>query len=288
MLRTAIASLTLLSAPVLAGEKVYLSLGDSLAFGYTTVATSTEPSFGDRGYVAPYADWLATQDAGVRPKVVNLGITGESTATFFDTSNPARAVNLTYGGASISQSSKLGQVVADEQGLGNTIESVSVALGANDIFQVVLQPGFIDLPGAQQLGAIFAALQSALDNYTLAMTQVRSLLPQADLLIIGQYNPFAAVPESPAAAFAPLIVDALNQINTNIAAAFAGRYIDTFSAFAGNEGAYTQILLDGPPGSNPHPTPAGYAAIAAAMVPAPGAALVLGTLVLTLRRRRAA
>jgi lysophospholipase L1-like esterase len=275
-------------APALAGEKVYLSLGDSLAFGYTTVATSTEPSFGDRGYVAPYADWLATRDGGVRPKVVNLGITGESTASFFDTSNAARAVNLTYGGMSLSQSAKLAQVVSDEGALGNAIETVSVALGANDIFQVVLQPGFIDLPGAQQLGAIFAALQSALDNYTLAMTQVRSLLPEADLLIIGQYNPFAAVPESPASAFAPLIVDALNQINTNVASAFGGRYIDTFSAFAGNEAVYTQILLDGPPGSNPHPTPAGYAAIAAAMIPAPSSAVVLVGLIVGVRRRRAA
>lgn len=286
-LLTAIA-LFCVATPSLAAEKVYLSLGDSLAFGYTTVATSTDPSFGDRGYVAPYADWLSTQNGGVRPKVVNLGITGESTGGFFDTSNPARAVNLTYGGAAISQSAKMAQVVGEEAALGNTIETVSVALGANDIFSVVLQPGFIDLPGAQQLGAIFAALDMALANYTLAMSQVRSLLPTADLIIMGQYNPFTIVPESPAQAFAPLIVGALNQINTNVAAAFGGRYIDTLSLFAGNETAYTWITTDGPVGSNPHPTPAGYGAMAQAMIPAPACVLPLFALALGARRRRAA
>src|SRR5262245_726290 len=59
------------SQPARSGpSQTYLALGDSLAFGQTT--PPLQPSFGDQGYVKPYADWLATQNGGIRPNVINL------------------------------------------------------------------------------------------------------------------------------------------------------------------------------------------------------------------------
>src|SRR6516165_310600 len=86
--RSALSALILLGlAPLLPavarGEdrgRTYLALGDSLAFGVSNI----DPvSYGDQGYVKPYADWLATQDDGVRPNVINLAISGESSESFF-------------------------------------------------------------------------------------------------------------------------------------------------------------------------------------------------------------
>jgi hypothetical protein len=58
-----------LPAAATAGQmQDYLTRGASLAFGETnTIPTS----FGDQGYVGPYADFLAGQNGGVCPTVIN-------------------------------------------------------------------------------------------------------------------------------------------------------------------------------------------------------------------------
>ena len=43
-------------------DMIYLALGDSSAFGETN--RTQNPSYGDRGYVAPFADYLATRYGG--------------------------------------------------------------------------------------------------------------------------------------------------------------------------------------------------------------------------------
>ena len=45
--------------------ETYLALGDSIAFGVTNVFPV---SFGDQGYVCLFADFLATQANGIRPR----------------------------------------------------------------------------------------------------------------------------------------------------------------------------------------------------------------------------
>jgi len=60
-----------------------------------------------------------------------------------------------------------------------------------------------------------------------------------------------------------------------VAAPFGATYVDVFTPFLGNELAYTYIW----DGLNVHPTPAGYRAIAGAMVaavPEPGSLALLG------------
>ena len=64
------------AAPV----QTYLALGDSIAFGETDVIPL---SFGDQGYVKPFADFLATQNGGARPNVINLAFPGETSSSFF-------------------------------------------------------------------------------------------------------------------------------------------------------------------------------------------------------------
>jgi len=65
----------LFAAPAIAGPlETYLALGDSIAFGQTDIIPV---SLGDQGYVTLYADFLAKQNAGVRPNVANLAFPGD-------------------------------------------------------------------------------------------------------------------------------------------------------------------------------------------------------------------
>src|SRR3981189_3098459 len=65
----------LFAAPAIAGPlETYLALGDSIAFGQTDIIPV---SLGDQDYVTLYADFLAKQNAGVRPNVANLAFPGD-------------------------------------------------------------------------------------------------------------------------------------------------------------------------------------------------------------------
>src|SRR4051812_12723882 len=67
-------------SPAAAGP-ILLVVGDSSAFGETD--RSRDPSNGDRGYVAPFADYLgAARYGGQRPAVLNLAIDGETSSSY--------------------------------------------------------------------------------------------------------------------------------------------------------------------------------------------------------------
>lgn len=72
--------LTATISPAQPVAAVYIALGDSITFGETDL--EYVPSFGDRGYVGLYADRLASRNGGDRPKVINLAIDGETSASF--------------------------------------------------------------------------------------------------------------------------------------------------------------------------------------------------------------
>jgi hypothetical protein len=109
-------------------------------------------------------------------------------------------------------------------------------------------------------------------NYTRSLTEIRTLLPNATLIMPGTYNPYAALPDSPLATIAPLAVQALNQVVEGEAAAFGGRYVDLYTPLLGHEAQYTFVLTP-PAGSNNHLNDLGYSVMGAqavsAIVPEP-------------------
>lgn len=291
---SAVVGLMSLSTVSFAQTRTYLALGDSYGFGYQTGALPDEYGPGDWGYVAPYADWLATRQGfgGVRPNVVNVSVPGETVGSFYDTSNLGRIYNSNYNFfQGPSQVAMLTQKVQQELGAGRVISTVSVSLGGNDLLALRSQAGFASLSLAQQRAAVDSALATMQTGYTRVLASVRSLLPDAELLVVGYFNPFPGAPDS---VFAPVSQYAIDQINVRIAAVAAGaggRFVDIAPRFVGNEAAWSYIAAD-PVGSNIHPNALGYAQIAHAMIPSPGAAAVGGMMVLTVacrgRRRRAA
>lgn len=291
-----LAALMLASAtPRLAhgGSMTYIALGDSVAFGETDFTKN--PSYGDRGYVSKFADHLAASNGGVRPNVVNLGVDGETTTSFFGGGQVLAPQNLNYPSASTSQNTLLVSKIASEQAAGNTIGAVTVSLGANDLFAVVGGPNFFSLSPAQQQQAILASMSTIQNNYTAMLTELKALAPTAAITVVGYYNPYPAVPGSPLAPLAGPAIQLLNAVIAGQAAAFGAKFVDTYAAFQGKEGSLTYITAP-PSGTNVHPNDAGYDAIAIAInpVPEPTTFALLGVVGIGMigrsayRRRRAA
>jgi lysophospholipase L1-like esterase len=258
----------------------YLVLGDSMAFGETNFTNN--PSNGDRGYVKPYADLLAAQNGGVRPNVINLGVDAETSTTFFNggpagdgtvSGKPAPQLNLNYPNPSTSQNSLLLSTIAAEKAAGHTISSVSLQLGANDLFVAVNTPGFFSLTPAAQQAKIAQTLGTIQANDATLLTELKTQLPNTNLVLLGYHNPFNANPSSPLGMLADPAIKALNTLIAGEAAAFGTRYVDTYTPFLGHELAYTYIAS-----GNVHPNAMGYAVIASQLstVPEPSSILVMG------------
>ena len=284
------ASLPAQAAPI----QDYFALGDSVAFGETDFTHN--PSNGDRGYVKHYDQFLGTLNGGVNPKVVNLAVDGETTSTFFGgggtgdgtPGNPGYSLNTNYPAAATNQNALMLEKLSNRIAAGHVINTVSVQLGANDLFAVLNTPGFSALTPAQQQAQVFAALGTIQNNLTTLLSEVHSIAPHAHLVMNGYYDPYAAFPNSPVEKLSGVAIPALNSVISGEAAAFGGTYVDLSAAFAGHELALTLIGQ-----GNVHPNKDGYQVIAsqmdAAAVPEPSSLLVLGAGLsgwYALRRRR--
>lgn len=274
----------------------YLSLGDSIAFGYDSSNPNTSvPSYGDQGFVRPFADALAGLHGGVRPSVVNLGLPGEQSSGFLnpalhDPAGPPRywQLNLNYPDATTSQNSLMLSNIAAVHAAGGQVGYASLLFGANDVFALTSKPEFINGTPAEQQALLTQTLNLAFANYATVLTELKTAAPEARILLPGYYNPFpAAMPAEHA--FYEMVLGAFNPALQSTAAAFGATYVDTYSLFDGNQLTLTNIAT-----GDYHPNQAGYDAIAAAMfraVPEPSTLTTLALAFATLaavRKKRGA
>ena len=261
----------------MAGSMTYIALGDSLAFGETDY--SQNPSYGDRGYVSLVANNLAMQNGGVRPNVINLAVDGETTTSFFGGGQALMPQNLNYSGTTTSQNTMLLSQIAAQQAAGNTIGNVTISLGAGDLYAVMNTPGFFSQTPSQQFSAILSSMSTIQNNYTTLLNELHTQLPNAQVTVVGYFNPYPAVPNAPAATLAGPAIQLLNAVIAGEAAAFGDKYVDTYSTFLGHEAQYTHIT-DSPAGTNVDPNDLGYSVIANSInaVPEPSTTVLLGVL----------
>jgi lysophospholipase L1-like esterase len=295
---TLAAALAGASRPTLASSmQTYLALGDSLAFGETDFTHN--PSNGDRGYVEPFANFLATQNGGVAPNVVNLALDGETGSTFLNggpaTGNgspgqPGYTLNTNYATPVASQNLMMLETIVHKLDAGQTISNVTLQVGANDLLSVLANPTFASLTPQQQQAQIGTALSTLQANYTTIVSELHSLLPHANIYLMGYYDPYN-FPGSKVEPLAGPAIQALNKMIQSEAAASGAKYVDLYDALNGL--ALQDTLISS---GNVHPNAAGYAVIATqlenAAVPEPSTVLIFGAglagwLVLS-RRRRAA
>ncbi len=295
MLALSALALALLAARPASAGVDYVALGDSVTRGEGNLVYA--PSDGNQGYVSLVDQGLAARNGGVAPTVYNFAIDGETAASFrggagrvppvVGRTDPILAAeNTNYATTPLqSQDSKFQALVASERAAGNTIGTVSITLGFNDLATLVGQP-------ASAVGTTLAAYQA---GYASILSEIRSLAPGANVLVLGYYNPFPADPSSPAAPIFNTYGTLLNTIIRGLAAQYGETFVDTAPPFVGNEATYTYIaqqpagtnsLPVGPyqgilPVGNVHPTLAGYQSIAnsvlaaQAAVPEPGSATLL-------------
>jgi lysophospholipase L1-like esterase len=266
----------------------YLAIGDSLAFGETDFLHN--PSNGDRGYVSLFANTLKSLSGGVRPNVINLGFDGETTGSFFNgmgnvfgPSATASLMNTNYyqngNPMPTIQNVMMLNTIASTAAAGNPIGYVTVSLGANDLYGLLADPNFFKLPSAEQLAKIMMTLGGIQANYTNLLFELKSQLPGATVILVGYYNPFAALVGTPLAAASPTVVQALNEVIKGEAQAFGDRYVDTYTPFLGHEATYTYILSSFAGAPNVHPNDLGYSVIGAQLanaVPEPGSLTLAG------------
>lgn len=292
----ALCASTMLAGP--AWADAYIALGDSITFGETDLRYV--PSDGDRGYVDDFADFLATRNGGDRPDVFNLAIDGETSSSFFSGFGrtppvvgrgdlPLALQNTNYTGLTpLSQSATFLQRAAAVTASGDTIGTVSITLGFNELAALT------SLPPAAGLAAIAPTLDRYRTTYAAVLAQIRTVAPTADLYVLDYFNPFPGddnAGTNPASAIFAAGGPQLNSIIQQLAADYGGTYVDLFTPFVGREGELTYIDEVGagdttpPPYSafdaglapigNVHPTEQGYAIIArqlaasAAAVPEP-------------------
>ncbi len=278
----------LLVAPASAGP-ILVVLGDSSAFGETD--GSRNPSNGDRGYVRPFADWLANNgpNAGIRPEVLNLAVNGESSTSFFSGTGrggaDGQAFNTNYTGqpAGTAQSDRLHALLGSPEQAGR-VKNVVVQLGANDLNAVSAAPDFLTISDAERrgrLGAAFAQLQT---EYVSILGDVKARFPDADVYMVGYHNPYNGDPSHPFYAVADPAVQGLNQLVWGLSEADGAKYVDVYGISHPNERHRTLIgLWRTDPANAIHLNDAGYAAVGSALIQEAGGPIATpepGTLIL--------
>lgn len=253
------------------------------------------------------ADALAT--GGVRPRVINLAIDGETASSFQTgvgrsppvvgrTDVPLALENLNYTGQSATSQVELFTTnAASIAAAGDTITTISITLGFNELGAIALLPNALQL-----LGPTLATYRATEEGNLLF---IKGVAPSAKLYLVNYYNPFPAEPTNPAGAFFAAAGPKLDAIIKGLAAEFGAYYVDTATPFKGHEAQYTYMAQqphgfyrDGSyPGVEPignvHPNDLGYRVIAAqfgsAIIPTPEPAalalLGLGAVVIGMRRK---
>jgi len=215
----------------------YLSLGDSLAYGYQPY-TPIRQGFG-------YYDFLSTGLESLNPSLqpLNLGCPGESSTTFLNGGCPAAVLNR-YTGTQFATALSFLKAHAGQ------VSPITYAMGANDLLQIITDTA-----------KLTTTLQTFAVNEDRILKALRAAAPTADIVTLDYYNPFVVAITDTAqvpASVAPTL--ALNAIIDKTAARYNVKVANMFAAF--NTPVQNPLLCNltyiCSPFHDIHPTIAGY------------------------------
>lgn len=249
------------SASPSAPRAYYLALGDSMTYGIqpTKAARGLPPSGFDTGYVDVLTARLRALAPGIR--VVNYGCPGESTVTFAKGGCPWLAEGKRLHDA--FRGSQLGAALAFLRTHPGEVSPITVTLWGNDFFPLVDACKGDPACVQKRTGSIASRLGAIL-------TRLRRAAPTAEIVVTGAWNPGAE-------AFAqtdPVFRVLDGQIRRAAAPANA-RVADMRAVFnTGGSPAARRARICALSfmckGGDPHPTDAGYRAMARAFLAASG------------------
>ncbi len=241
----------------------YLALGDSLAFGYSQAKfNSLFPNEDPAAYHTGYVDDLGFVLKAVKPalQVVNDGCPGETTDSFIN--GPCQyqlafALHHPYSGG--PGSSQLSDALAYLGAHHGSVNLITLDIGANDALGVIkttcnLEPACI----AAHAPALFAHIAG---NLGAILAQLRGAAPQAQLIVLGLYNPFGST-----IAGADQLTAQLNEVMAQVATGAGARFANPLPLFnpPGAAEQPTLCLLTNmcTPLVDIHPTDVGYGVLA--------------------------
>jgi lysophospholipase L1-like esterase len=237
-------------------QRYYLALGDSMAYGYQPTKAKAPPAAVRTGYV----DLFVARLRKLSPKiqVVNYGCPGESTVTF------ARGgCDWLKGGGKLHDAFRGPQLKAAQSFLrahrGN-VSPITVTLWGNDL----------PLPLSKNAKRAPSAIASFGSRLTTILEQLRATAPTAEIIVTGAWNP-----EADRLARTEPLYRSLDAAIRRAATASHARVANMFAALNGTGKVKTQQarlcrLTFYCSKGDPHPTDAGYRAMADALMTASG------------------
>jgi lysophospholipase L1-like esterase len=246
-----------------APQAYYLALGDSIAYGFqpTKASAGLPPSGFNTGYVDVFGARLRTIAPKIR--VVNYGCPGESTKTFIGGGCPGR--RDVRGLHDAFKGSQLGAAFAFLRTHRGQVSPITLTLWGNDVFDEFA-------PACKgDLACIRSHSTAGLARFTLRLTsivgQLRVAAPKAEIILTGAWN----FDVSELAQSDPLF-RSVDRAIARVAAAGKARIARIYPVFdpAGNEKARICALTFICSKGDPHPTDAGYRAMAGAFLAASG------------------
>jgi lysophospholipase L1-like esterase len=241
----------------------YLSLGDSLAFGY-------QPNLVAAGDVDPahyrsYAEYYALLHP--RLTLVNYGCSGETTDSMINGGCPWLQKGLPLHDSYGAAPSQLAAASAFLEAHGAQTSLVTIDIGSNDLLALAASCQAQPDPTACLTAGLPATLGTLARNLGTIVGTVHALAPGARIVVFTMYNPLAlTLPGS------DQLVAVVNDTVTSVASAFGARLADSFRAINGRAGSPAEkpllcaLTWECSSYRNVHPTTVGYLALTVALL----------------------
>ena len=242
-------------------QSYYLALGDSLAYGFQPGKPQTAPASAfDTGYVDVFAARLRKLSPKLR--VVNYGCPGESTRTFVASGCEGRgdvkALHDAYKGA------QLDAALSFLRAHPRDVSPITVTLWGNDWLPVLLGTCHGDVACARKQAP--NETKAFASRLTVILRRIRAAAPGAEIIVTGAWNPdprylrqLAPVYQSFEAAIARVATGSQAKIAPMLPVLNPA---GSLQAQRARLCKFTFICSKG----DPHPTDAGYRAIADAVM----------------------
>jgi lysophospholipase L1-like esterase len=236
-------------------QRYYLALGDSMTYGFQpTKANATRPSAFKTGYVDVFAARLRKLSPGLQ--VVNYGCPGESSVTFTRGRCPTLAQGVKLHDA--YRGSQLNAALSFLRAHPGEVSPITLTLWGNDL-----------APLSAKGKRAPSAIASFASRFKAIVQQLRTAAPNAEIIVTGAWNL-----EADQLKQAQPLYRSLGAAIARAAAPSRARVANMFTTFNGPGNVRAQrarlcgltFICKG----DPHPTDAGYRAMANAFMAASG------------------
>jgi lysophospholipase L1-like esterase len=236
-------------------KRYYLALGDSMAYGFQpTKANATRPSAFDTGYVDVFAARLRKLSPKIQ--VVNYGCPGESSVTFARGGCPTLREGVKLHDP--FRGSQLKGAVSFLRAHPGQVSPITLTLWGAEL-----------APLSAKGRRAPAAIASFAPRFAAILRQLRAAAPNAEIIVTGAWNP-----EANGLAQTTPLYRSVDSAIRRAATGSRARVANMFATFNGSGSVQAQkarlCRLTFACRNDPHPTDAGYRAMANAFLTASG------------------